>query len=336
MSTTIPRLDAITGALLIGTWASSLLYMAEVVQAVFYFRTFKNDNWKMKSFVAVTFAIDTMSAVANYACVYLYTITHAGDLVYLSKQNWPVPLYVIFTSTVALLVQGFLTFLYWRFTHNTVIVCFLSIPILVAFGGGLASCLTTVLFPAFKDRNKARISATVWIVTQASADLIIAGALFLKLMEAKSLFKGQQRLHNTLNRLVYHVIQTGTVSAMIAVVALIIFLIDEESNIGVGITYTSGRVYVLSMLLNLNVRPYGRSQNRTTSSGQRGTVRFAHGTTYNFSTFQFYPSEADSSDSGRPKNIRLLPTLQAAASIPEILSPEIEMVPINAKQIPEV
>ncbi|KAJ6495236.1 hypothetical protein C8R45DRAFT_1212086 [Mycena sanguinolenta] len=333
MSTTIPRLDAITGALLIGTWASSLLYMAEVVQAVFYFRTFKNDNWKMKSFVAVTFAIDTMSAVADYACVYLYTITHAGDLVYLSKQNWPVPLHVICTTTVALLVQSFLAFWYWRFTHNTVIVCFLSILILVAFGGGLASGLTTWLFPAFKDRNKVRICGTVWIVTQASADLIIAGALFLKLMEAKSLFKGQQRL---LNRLVYHVIQTGTVSAMIAVVALIIFLIYDESNIGTGITYTSGRVYVLSMLLNLNIRPYGRSQNRTTSSGQRKTVRFAHSTTYSFSTFQFYPSEADSSDNGRPRSIRLLPTLQAAASIPEILAPEIEMVPINAKQIPEV
>ncbi|KAJ6449454.1 hypothetical protein C8R45DRAFT_1130792 [Mycena sanguinolenta] len=336
MSTTIPGLDAITGALLIGTWASSLLYMAEVLQAVHYFRTFKNDNWKMKSYVAVTFAMDTISTVVDYVCVYLYTITHAGDLVYLTKQNLPVPLYIISTTIVAVLAQSFLVYFHWRFTHNTIIACFLSIPILVAFGGGLASGLTIVLSPAFKDRSKVRIFGMVWIITQASADLIIAGALILELMKAKSVFKGQRRANNMLNRLVLHIIQTSTVTAVIAVLALIMALIDDENNIAVGILYASGRVYVISMLINLNIRPSGRPQNWTTSSGQRGTVRFADGPTYNFTTVQFYPSEAGSSHSGRPKSIILLPTLQATASIPEIQSPEIEMVPTDATQGPDV
>ncbi|KAJ6449469.1 hypothetical protein C8R45DRAFT_1130828 [Mycena sanguinolenta] len=343
MSTTIPRLDAITGALLIGTWASSLLYMAEVLQAVHYFRTFKKDNWKMKSYVAVTFAIDTISAVSDYACVYLYTITHAGDLVYLSKQNWAVPLYVISSSTVALLVQGFLAFMYWRLrrvhpsdesnarassTHNTIIVCLLSILIVAAFGGGLASGLTIVLFPALKDRSKVRISGTVWMITQASADLIIAGALLLEVMKAKTVFQGQRRVSNMLNRLVSHIIQTGTVTAVIAVLAIMIFLINEETNIPVGILYTSGRVYVLSMLMNLNMRPSGRSQNCTTSNGQRGTLRFAQGTTHNFTTVQFSPNEADSTMSS-------ILLSQATASIPEFQHPEIEMVPTKAKRVPE-
>ncbi|KAF7366254.1 hypothetical protein MSAN_00881500 [Mycena sanguinolenta] len=250
MSTTLPQLDPITGALLIGTWASSLLYMAELLQAIHYFRTFKKDDWKLKLYVAVTFAIDTISAVADYIAVYLYTITHAGDLVYLTKQNWAVPLYLISTCCVAFLVQTFLTFRYWRFTNNTIIICFLSIPILASLGGGFSTGLTVALFPAYKDRNKARISAAVYVGTQFSADLIIAGALVRELMKAKSLFKGQRRL----NRLVLHTIQTGTATAVLAVLALITFLIDVESNIPVGILYTSGRVYVLSMLINLNIR----------------------------------------------------------------------------------
>ncbi|KAJ6461780.1 hypothetical protein C8R45DRAFT_1108531 [Mycena sanguinolenta] len=291
MSTTIPRLDAITGALLIGTWASSLRQICQ----------WPNDNWKMKSYVAVTFAIDTTSAVVDYACVYLYTITHAGDLVYLTKQNLPVPLHVVSTITVALLVQSFLAFLYWRFTHNAIIVCFLYRLILVAFGGGLASALTVVLFPAFKDHSKVRISAAVWLVTQASADLIIAGALFRELMKAKSMFKGQRRVNNMLNRLVLHIIQTGTVTAIIAVLALIMFLIDNETNLPVGILYTSGRVYVISMLMNLKIRPSGRPQSWTTSGGQRGTTRFTDGPTYNFTTVpaEFYLSEPHGSNSER-------------------------------------
>ncbi|KAJ6496352.1 hypothetical protein C8R45DRAFT_1094597 [Mycena sanguinolenta] len=313
MSTTIPRLDAITGALLIGTWTSSFLYMAEVLQALYYFRTFKNDNWKMKSYVAVTLAIDAISAVAGYACVYLYTITHAGDLLYLTKQNLPMPLFTLSTITVAVLVQSFLVYFYWRFTHNTIVFCFLSILILVEFSGGFALGLTVVLFPAFKDRSKLRIIAPVWIIAQASSDLIIAGALFLELMKAKSLFKGQRHVNNMLNRLVVSIIRTGTVTAVFVVLALIMFLFDDETNIPAGIMYASGRVYVISMLTNLNIRPTGRAQNWTTSSGQRGTVRFTDGLTYNFTTVQFYPSEPHSSNSGRPKNIiSVIPSPQRA------------------------
>ncbi|KAF7366626.1 hypothetical protein MSAN_00920500 [Mycena sanguinolenta] len=329
MSTTPPRLDAITGAPLIGTWASSLLYMAELLQAIHYFRTFKKDDWKLKSYVAVTFAIDTITAVADYIGVYLYTITHAGDLVYVTKQNWGVPLYMISTTTVALLVQSFLAFRYWRFTNNTIIVCFLSILILAAFGGGFSSGLTIALFPAFKDRNKVQISATIWIVTQVAADLIIAGALVLELMKAKSVFKGQQRrVNNLLNRLVLYTIQTGTVTAVIAVLSLIAFLIDEETNIPVGVMYPLGRIYVLSMLMNLNIRKYGRPQNSTINGGQRGPDRIAHGTTYNFTT-EFYSSESHGSNRGTVKS-------RAAASISETHPSEIAMMPTNTQQVPEV
>ncbi|KAF7366293.1 hypothetical protein MSAN_00885500 [Mycena sanguinolenta] len=338
MSTTrLPRLDAITGAPLIGTWASSLLYMAELRQAMYYFHTFKKDNWKLKSYVALAFAIDTISAVADYAFVYLYTITHAGDLVYQTKQNWAVPLYVISTTCVAFLVQSFLAFLYWRFTKNTIFICFLSVLILGALGGGFSAGLTVTLFPAYKDRNKTRICAAVMIVTQVSADLIIAGALFLELMKAKSLFKGERPVNNMLNRLVLHTIQTGTATAVIAVLALIIYLIDDETNIPVAIMYTSGRVYVLSMLVNLNTRDSsGRPQNWTTSSGQRGTVRVAHGTTYIFSTLQFSLTEPHSSNSESIRSSAWLPTLQPPASISEIRPPEIEMVPTDTKPVPEI
>ncbi|KAJ6481970.1 hypothetical protein C8R45DRAFT_315916 [Mycena sanguinolenta] len=337
MSATIPRLDAITGALLIGTWASSLLYMAELLQVVYYFRNFKKDRWKLKSYVAVTFAIDTISAVADYACVYLYTITHAGDVVYLTKQNWAVPLWTISTNFVALLVQSFLAFRYWRFTNNTIIACFLSILILAAFGGGIYSALTIILFPAVKDRDKLLISGTVYIVTQVSADFIIAGALVREFMRTKSMFKEQRRVHNMLNRLVFHTIQTGAMTAVVGVLALVIFLINDETNIPVGILYISGRVYVLSMLINLNVRESGRSKNSTFSGGQQGGLAFAHGTTYNISSAQFcHTSEPHSSNSGTVKSSVLLSTLQSTASISETQPPEIEMVPIDAKQAPDV
>ncbi|KAF7359003.1 hypothetical protein MSAN_01241000 [Mycena sanguinolenta] len=315
MSTTLPRLDAITGAPLIGTWASSLLYMAELHQAIYYFRSFRKENWKLRSYVTAAFTIDTISAVADYACVYL-----------------PVPLYVISTACVAFLVQSFLAWLHWRFAKNIIIVCFLAILILAAFIAGFSTGLIIILFPAFTDRNKIRLCGTVWIVTQVSADLIIAGALVGELLKAKPLFKGQRRVNNMLNHLVLHTIRTGAATALIAVLSLTTFLIDDETNVSVGILYPLGRVYVLSMLINLNtrIRDSDPPQNWTTSNGQWGTVRVAHGTTYNFTTVQFYPSEPHRSNSETTKSSVLLSTFQ---SIPETQPSEIEMVAADTKQV---
>ncbi|KAJ6452097.1 hypothetical protein C8R45DRAFT_1223661 [Mycena sanguinolenta] len=362
MSTALPPLDSITGALLIGTWASSLLYTFEFLQALRYFRNFKDDSWMLKSYVAVAFTIDTISALGDYACVYLYTITHAGDPVYLTKQNWAVPVYVFTTSCVAILVQSFLAFRYWRFTNNITIVCFMSILILGAFGGGFYSGIIVVLFPAIKDRSKLRISGLVFFVTQVSSDIFIAAALVREFMKAKSRFREQRRVKNLLNRLVIRTIQTGTATAVIGTVALVIFGINDETNIPVGILNTLGRVYILSMLMNLNARVFGRPEALPTLSGApQGTLAFAqgHSATYNLTSIQFRPAsegQSSSSNSGTTKSSGsvlegqsssngtlkssgsvMLPTLHSISES-EAEPPEIEMVPIDcdAKRVPKV
>ncbi|KAF8185313.1 hypothetical protein K438DRAFT_1974022 [Mycena galopus ATCC 62051] len=289
MSASLPPLDSTTGAPLIGTWPRStgqLLYTAEIFQVVVYFRKFKDDDWKLKTLVTVAFAIDTVSALADYAFVYLSTITHAGDLAYLGKANWAIPLYIIlaFVSDPILHPNGSSNPANSR-TNNTTLVALLFMLILVAFGGTFTSGLGEVLFPAYKDRPKVRVAGTVWLSTQASVDLIIAGALVYELQKAKSKFsEGRRRIHNTLDRLVVLTIQTGSATAVIAVAALITFLINVETNIPTGIMYIVGRVYVLTMLLNLNIRrsaneePSQGTSRITTGSREGRIIAFAHDT----------------------------------------------------------
>ncbi|KAJ7223511.1 hypothetical protein GGX14DRAFT_540280, partial [Mycena pura] len=112
---TLSAIDTITGALLVGTWANSLLYAVEITQALYYFRHFQHDDWTLRTLVAVALFIDTVSTLGDYACVYLYTITHAGDPVYLIHGDlWPLPLHIFTTAIVAILVQSFLIRRYWR------------------------------------------------------------------------------------------------------------------------------------------------------------------------------------------------------------------------------
>ncbi|KAJ7263542.1 hypothetical protein C8J57DRAFT_1719074 [Mycena rebaudengoi] len=271
----LPALDKITGALLIGTWASSLLYMAELIQAVYYFRNFKDDKWKLKTLVAVTFAIDTISAIGDYIGVYLYTISHAGDLEYLSKQNW------------AHCAAVHLLHLRHRFPGPKLP----GLPILAALGVALASGLTIVLFPALEDRRKVLVSGTLALIFQVLVDVSIAALLVWELWRAKkSLLEHVQiRMNSTLNRLVVRTLQTGSATAAIAVATLIAFLIDNKSNIAVGIMFCGGRVYTLSMLFNLNIRSRNKpGSSRGTSSsvrtpGEHTSIVFARDDTPNLS-----------------------------------------------------
>ncbi|KAJ7775441.1 hypothetical protein B0H16DRAFT_1507411 [Mycena metata] len=252
----LPALDTITGALLIGTWANSFLYMAELLQARYYFRHFKHDNWKLKTVVSVAFLVDTVSTVGDYACVYLYTIKHAGDPVYLADQNWGIPVYLFTTAIIAILVQSFLVVRYWWFTRNILVTLLNFFLIIVAFGGSMTVGVIIAMFPAFRERDKVKIPATIWLVTEAVADLSIAAAMLWELRKARPTLNESR---SVLDRLVALTIRTGTASATLAVAALIAFLLRDDNNVSVGIAYTLGRVYVLSMLANLNVRRSGRS-----------------------------------------------------------------------------
>ncbi|KAJ7847974.1 hypothetical protein B0H13DRAFT_2362153 [Mycena leptocephala] len=268
----LPPLDTITGALLIGTWANSLLYTAEFMQAMYYFSHFKHDDWKLKTLVAVAFLTDTVSTVVDYICVYLYVITHAGDPLYLGHTPWPLPFYVIVTAVVAVMVQTFLVVRYWRVTQNTTVVLFLALLIASAFGGSFACGLMIVLYPTFKDRRKIKSPATIWLVTEAIIDLGIAAALLWELRKARGIMAERR---SVLDRLVAVTFQTGAAAATVAVAALIAYLLKPESNRPSldprGITYTLGRIYVLTLLSNLNIRRSGKSYSSTGVSSSPGT-----------------------------------------------------------------
>ncbi|KAJ6560593.1 hypothetical protein DFH09DRAFT_1364757 [Mycena vulgaris] len=268
------KLDSILGALLVGTWANSILYTVEVIQAAYYYRHFKHDNWKLKLLVTSAIAIDFVSMIANYASVYLYTITHWGNLAYLQNQYWPVPLFLFATGVVAALAQSFLAVRYWLLTRNKFITLTLFLFITVATGGAFASAVTIAMFPGYHDRGNVIIPATTWLVTEAVTDISIALALLLEFRKVKSSFKETRSL---VNRLVAQTIQTGAAGATIALAILISFLVNNESNVPNGIAYCLGRVYCLTMLANLNIRQTGKTRSSMgTSSGANLGTRGEH------------------------------------------------------------
>ncbi|KAJ7848809.1 hypothetical protein B0H14DRAFT_3138148 [Mycena olivaceomarginata] len=94
---------------------------------------FQGDDWKLKTLVTVALLVDTVSIIGDYSSVYLYTITHAGDLEYLNNIHW------------------FAQFQQIPVSENSLISLVLALGIIIAFGGVFATSCMTVLYPSPKD-----------------------------------------------------------------------------------------------------------------------------------------------------------------------------------------
>ncbi|KAK7040332.1 hypothetical protein VNI00_009800 [Paramarasmius palmivorus] len=124
------------------------------------------------------------------------------------------------------------------------------------FGGALATAVLVVEHSTFEERDRVRIPVTIWLVCSAVADVLLAGFLIYALQRYKSPFS---RTNSMIKQLTTIAIQTGSSGSIVATIALAIYLNDPDGNISVGVGFTIGRVYAITMFHNLNSRAYLRS-----------------------------------------------------------------------------
>ncbi|KIK52156.1 hypothetical protein GYMLUDRAFT_233573 [Collybiopsis luxurians FD-317 M1] len=249
--------DDLLGTLLLGTWASSMLYAVILKETWSYFNNFSRDGFGLKLLVAVTVLCDTVALAGSYATVYLYTISHWGDLSYLTKQYWPVVLFAASTGVSSALVQGFLIVRYYSLSHDW--LC--TIVVLVLIGFALATCEASAvifaLFPDYTERYKSRVTVIAWLSSSTATDIIISLALIWQLYNMKTSFSGTKSL---IRRLITQTIQTGSASSIVAVCTLIAFLKNENSNVEAMLAFVLGKVYVITLLANINMRKQAPSK----------------------------------------------------------------------------
>ncbi|PBK68945.1 hypothetical protein ARMSODRAFT_200918 [Armillaria solidipes] len=300
------------GSILIGTWVSSLLFMLIIQETIRYYRSFKRDSLVLKTFVGVAITVDAVSLIADYADVYLYTISHWGDEEFLKNQYWPVTLYLATTAVTAFLVQCFLVNRYWILTRNIVVASILVLLVIVAFGSSMSTAIMLTIYNAYADRHHAKVPVTLWLTSTAVTDIAIATVLIWQLYNMKTSFKATEGL---IQRLMRSAMQTGSTTSIVAVLVLITYLVNNESNIETGFAFILGRLYILTLLYNLNVRKVSKNSNAA-SSDREYRVERANNPTFTFDGIHVQHTAVvhmDSIDGGLPS--RASPSIYKAQDL---------------------
>ncbi|KAK0192817.1 hypothetical protein F5146DRAFT_1136639 [Armillaria mellea] len=275
------------GSILIGSWVSSLLFMLIIQETIRYYRSFRRDSLILKTFVGVAITVDAVSLTADYADVYLYTISHWGDEEFLRNQYWPVTLYLATTAVTAFLVQCFLVNRYWILTRNIVVASILVLLVIVAFGGSMSTAIMLTIYNAYADRHHAKVPVTLWLTSTAVTDIAIATVLIWQLYNMKTSFKATESLIQRLMRSDH---------------ANWLHDINRRGLVETGFAFILGRLYILTLLYNLNVRKVSKKPNAASSDREYRAER-ANNPTFTFDGIHVQHTAVvhmDSIDGGLP------------------------------------
>ncbi|KAH7881453.1 uncharacterized protein C8R40DRAFT_43831 [Lentinula edodes] len=242
----------LAGPRLIGILFNWSLLGVLTTQVYIYYLNFPKDLKWHKVLVYIVYLLDwaqTCSATYDAFHWFVYGWGSIDALYDLYSTFLNVP---ILSSVIAAIVQAFFAWRIWRLTQSRIISILIILLALLQLGGGIAVGIFVWRDSSEVARSDGLVSAVgVRLAGSAFADTVIAISMTYFLLRSKSQVMGH--MNNVVTRLIRLTIETGTMTAIAAIVDLVFFL--KATN---GLHQVSGvilcKLYSNSLLVLFNNR----------------------------------------------------------------------------------
>ncbi|KAH9933207.1 uncharacterized protein BXZ73DRAFT_101169 [Epithele typhae] len=268
----MPSVAAATyGPIFVGVVFNILLYGIMITQTYLYFNTYKKDRIWMKAFVGLLFLCDTLNCAFDISFLYIPLVNNFGDPNALATASWVFATDPVMTAIIGSLVQLFFAWRVKVLTHSTLAVVVIAACAVCQFLGGLGTSIAVGMIPEFVQFQKFEVIVIIWLAFSAVADCLITVALVWHLRSHKTGFATTDDL---VNRIIRLTVQTGLITALCALIDLILFL---ASPTGLHLTFNLplSKLYTNSLMSSLNSRSgwkYGNNGSGDSSSDDMNRV----------------------------------------------------------------
>ncbi|KAJ6557653.1 hypothetical protein B0H19DRAFT_946412, partial [Mycena capillaripes] len=223
-----------------------------LVQVYNYYGAFPKDRASTKAIVYTLFILElAQTGIMSY---FAYTIFGSGygnlDVFDRSALEWfPV---CILGSIIAGIVQLFYAYRLHAFSGSRIAGGIVTLLALVQIGSGIGQgviiqrCLLSTEMPP-----------QIWLVSTALCDLLIAVVAWndlhghLILVQLKRGHVISTRMKNTVAKIVRYTVETGAITALVAIFQLVIQHITPNNNYFETPSWTLGKLYSNSLLASL-------------------------------------------------------------------------------------
>ncbi|PPQ73328.1 hypothetical protein CVT24_012298 [Panaeolus cyanescens] len=246
------------GATTIGIILSSILYGVAVVQTYTYYVNFVDDHWWLKSLVAIVMLSDTAHMACIVHALYTLNITHYGDpsAVLLPPNTFFVA--AVFSSFIALCVQGFFAYRIKRFSKRwtMAVICLLLVILRLIF-----SIIVTIkgfeMTSMIEFVRDSKSALTVMLTVSVGCDAFIAGSMCFYLGRQRNKFN--KHTTKTIDKIIAWTLETGFANSIAGIVMLVFFIQFPNKFLWVSAFVLVSRIFANSLLASLNARTILRS-----------------------------------------------------------------------------
>ncbi|KAJ7057664.1 hypothetical protein C8F01DRAFT_1371779 [Mycena amicta] len=270
------------GPMLIGLVLNAMLYGVMVTQMLTYYRQYTQDARWMRYFILYLFILETAVVVIECGIVFQPLVLEYGTPQAVTDFPTLLPGDALMIALVSGPIQVFTAWRIKVISDSYILpacICFLSFA---SFSLGLTSGIRVLLAGKFSQFAQLTGTTTAWLITTALCDIVIAGGMTWALLSRKTGFKYADA---KINRIVTLSIETGSVTAVVALLDLCLALGIPNKAVNFAVDFPLSTLYTCSVLALLNSResnnprhpsqdperaPAGRNlQVLSSSSGQR-------------------------------------------------------------------
>ncbi|KIK53530.1 hypothetical protein GYMLUDRAFT_232775 [Collybiopsis luxurians FD-317 M1] len=279
---TSPDIQLLVGPALLGSLFSWCLYGILIIQLYIYCLHFRRDGYKIQITVYGLFVIDTWHTVAITSIAWSFLVSGWGNPDALRFTGWGFAFIPFISGLSAAWVQLFFAWrifvlgegrfhLFWK--GIVALICAISLT------QGIAGMISGIKFLSINDIQQFHLiygPAATWLAGSAFVDVLIAVSMVVLLSVAKK----RINLVNTstdavLTRLIHLTIETGSVTAIAAVVDLGFFLGQPKNNLHLLMALILGKLYTNTLYATLISRPVPVQQPPSHSRFEAAAVRIS-------------------------------------------------------------
>ncbi|EKM51209.1 uncharacterized protein PHACADRAFT_213079 [Phanerochaete carnosa HHB-10118-sp] len=254
----------IHGPGLIGAFLNVFLLGIVVTQVFYYFTTYKKDRLWIKAYVAVLAVADLVNSIFDIYWLYVDLIDDFGNSADISVADWRFATDPAMVGIIATLVQLFFAWRLKVLTNNWWITGLVVLTAIASCCGGLGTAIAIHFVKQYKNFYKFDSIVAVWLASMAVCDTVIAIAMTWRLKRHKT---GFQQTDDVVNKIIRLTVSTGAISAIWAIVDLILFL-SVRTGVHLALNLPLAKLYTNSLLSSLNSRS-GLKFNTEESDGDR-------------------------------------------------------------------
>ncbi|KAI0357470.1 hypothetical protein OH77DRAFT_1519383 [Trametes cingulata] len=262
------------GPIFIGVVFNILLYGIMITQTYMYFQAFKRDRTWMRLFVFFLFICDTVNCAFDIAFLYIPLVNNFGNVEALNVATWVFATDPAMTAIIAILVQMFFAWRVKVLTSNWFAVCLIAFSSFAQFCGGLGTAIAVGMIPEFVQFQRFQVIVIIWLAFSAVSDTLITASLVWHLRTHKT---GMPATDDIINRIIRLTVQTGLITALCAIIDLVLFLVTP-TGLHLIFNLPLSKLYTNSLMSSLNSRQgWQYDTSHGVSQNKEPTVRGGHG-----------------------------------------------------------